>query len=93
MRAKLLIALIILTILFGSILIIAGQNPLIALIGGGIAWFMFYSLWTPPPKYKDFSDLDRFEATCHAMGGSGAPPEFPAPDLHEEKHHKHKGKE
>lgn len=92
MNQKHIIALIIGTILFGSILIIAGLNPMIALIGGGIAWFMFYFLWTPPPKHKDFSDRDRLEATSRAMGGSGAPPELPTPEMPEKKHHKHKKK-
>lgn len=90
MRIKFLIALIIGTILFAVILIFAGLNPMIALIGGGIAWFMIYFLWSPPPKHKDFSDRDRLEATSRAMGGSGAPPELPTPDMPEKKHHKHK---
>ena len=67
-------------------------NPMIALIGGGIAWFMFYFMWSPPPKQKDFSDRDRLEATSRAMGGSGAPPELPTPEMHENKNHKHKDK-
>jgi len=92
MRAKLLISLIILTILFGGILILAGLNPVIALITGGIAWFMVYFLWSPPQKHKEFSDHDRLEATSRAMGGSGAPPELPIPEMHEKKHHKHKDK-
>ena len=92
MRRKLIIALIVLTILFGGILILMDLNPIIALIGGGIAWFMFYSLWSPPPKHKDFSDRDRLEATSLAMGGSGAPPELPTPEMHEKKNHKHKDK-
>ena len=92
MRTKFLIALIIFTILFGFVLILAGLNPLIALIGGGIAWFMFYFLWSPPPKHKDFSDHDRLEATSRAMGGSGAPPELPTPDMPDKKHQKHKDK-
>jgi len=90
MKTKFLIALIILTILFGGILILAGLNPMIALIGGSIAWFMFYFMWSPPPKQKDFSDRDRLEATSRAMGGMGAPPELPTPDVHEKKHHKDK---
>jgi hypothetical protein len=87
MRTKFLIALIIFMILFGFVLILAGLNPLIALIGGGIAWFMVYFLWSPPTKHKDFSDRDRLEATSRAMGGSGAPPELPIPDMPEKKHH------
>jgi hypothetical protein len=71
MNQKYIIALIIGTILFGIILIIAGMNPMIALIGVGITWFIFYFLWSPPPKHKDFSDRDRLEATSRAMGGSG----------------------
>jgi len=63
---------------------------MLAIIGGGIAWFMFYFLWSPPPKHKDFSDRDRLEATSRAMGGSGAPPELPTPEMHEKKHHKDK---
>jgi hypothetical protein len=93
MRMKLLIALIIFTILFGSVLILAGLNPLIALIGGGITWFMVYFLWSPPQKHKEFSDRDRLEATSRAMGGSGAPPELPTPNMPEKKHHKHKDKD
>jgi hypothetical protein len=88
MNKKYLIALIVGTILFGGILILMDLNPMLALIGGGIAWFMFYALWTPPPKHKEFSDRDRLEATSRAMGGSGAPPELPTPALHEKKHHK-----
>jgi len=42
-------------------------------IGGGIACFMFYFLWSPPPKHKGFSDRDRLEATSRAMGGRSAP--------------------
>jgi hypothetical protein len=91
MRVKFLIALIILTILFGILLIWADMNPLIALISGGIAWFMLYFLWTPPPKHKDFSDRDRLEATFRAIGGSNQP-ELPIPDMPEKKHHKHKNK-
>lgn len=92
MRTKFLIALIILTIFFGAVLIFAGCNPLIALIGGGITWFMVYFLWSPPPKHKDFSDHDRLEATSRALGGSGAPPELTTPNMSEKKHHKHKDK-
>jgi len=92
MNQKYLIALIIGTILFGGILILMDLNPMLALIGGGITWFMFYFLWSPPPKHKDFSDRDRLEATSRAMGGSGAPPELPTPEIHEKKH-KNKGKE
>ena len=91
MRTKYLIALIIITTLFGIVLIWADMNPLIALIGGFIAWFMLYFLWTPPLKQKDFSDRDRLEATFRAMGGS-APPELPTPDMPEKKRHKHKNK-
>lgn len=92
MRTKLLISLIIFTILFGGILTLAELNPMIALIAGGIAWFMVYFLWSPPQKHKEFSDRDRLEATSRAMGGSGAPPELPTPEMHEKKHHKHKDK-
>jgi len=73
MRTKFLIALIIVTILVGVILIFAGLNPLIALIGGGITWFMVYFLWSPPSKHKEFSDADRIKATSRALGGSGPP--------------------
>ena len=90
MQPKLVIAVIIGTITFGIALSIAGLNPLIALFGGTIAWFMFYFLWSPPPKHKDFSDRDRLEATSRAMGGSGALPELPTPDMPEKKHHKKK---
>ena len=93
MNQKYLIALVIGTILFGGILILAGLNPVIALIGGGIICFMFHFLWSPPPKHKDFSDRDRLEATSRAMGGSGAPPELPAPEIQDDKHHRHKGKQ
>ena len=91
MYTKFIIGLIIFTISFGIVLILAGLNPLIALISGGIAWFMFYFLWTPPPKHKDFSDRDRLEATSRAMGGS-APPDIPTPDMPEKKYHKHSNK-
>jgi len=74
------------------VLILAGLNPLIALIGGGIAWFMVYFLWSPPQKHKEFSDRDRLEATSRAMGGSGAPPELPTPEMPEKKHYKTKKK-
>jgi len=67
------------------VLILAGLNPLIALIGGGIAWFMVYFLWSPPQKHKEFSDRDRLEATSRAMGGSSAPPELPIPEMPEKK--------
>ena len=89
MRTKFLIALIIVTILFCIVFIWADMNPLIALIIGCIAWFMFYFLWTPPAKHKDFSDRDRLEATSRAMGGGGAPPELPTPNVTEKKQHKH----
>jgi len=85
MTTKFNIALIIVTLVFGGILILAGQNPIIALIAGGLIWFMVRFLWSPPPKHKDFSDRDRLEATSRAMGGSGAPPELPKPELHEKK--------
>ncbi len=91
MRTKLLIALIIFTIIFGAVLIFAGHNPLIALFSGGIAWFMLYFLWNPPPKHKDFSDRDRLDATFRAIGGSN-PPELPIPDIPEKKYHRHKNK-
>jgi hypothetical protein len=54
MRLKFLIALIILTILLGVILILAGQNPMIALIGGGITWFMVYFCGLLPKNTKNF---------------------------------------
>ena len=50
MRPKLVITLIVGTIIFGIILTIAGLNPLIALIGGGIVWFMIYFMWSPPEE-------------------------------------------
>jgi hypothetical protein len=90
MNGKYIVALIVGTILFGGILILMDLNPMIALIGGGIAWFMYYFMWSPPPKQKDFSDRDRLEATSRAMGGSGAPPELPTPEIREKKHHKDK---
>ena len=86
MRPKLVIGLIIFTIILGIILIIAGLNPLIALIGGGVVWFMIYFMWSPPSKHKDFTDADRLKATTRAMGGSG-PPEW-IPPMPEKKHHK-----
>ncbi len=92
MRTKFLIALIIFTILFSIVLIWAGMPPLIALISGFIAWFMVYFLWTPPQKHKDFSDRDRLEATSRVMGGGGAPPELPTPEMPEKKNYKHKNK-
>lgn len=92
MRTKLLIAFMILIIVVAVIFYSYGLNPLIPLIAGGIAWFMFRFLWSPPSKHKDFSDRDRLEATSRAMGGSGAPPELPTPDMPEKKHHKHKDK-
>jgi hypothetical protein len=88
MNKKYLIALIIGIVLFGVILILARLNSLFALVGIGIAWFMFHFLWSRPPKHKDFSDRDRLEATSRAIGGSGAPPELPTPEIHEKKHHK-----
>jgi hypothetical protein len=88
MQTKLLIALIIFIILFGSVLILAGINPL---FGGGIALFMVYFLWKPPSKHKEFSDADRMKATTRALGGSG-PPELWTPQMPEKKHHKHKKK-
>lgn len=91
MRAKSLIALIILTAFFGVVFFFVGYNPLIALVSGGIAWFMLYFLWNPPPKHKDFSDRDRLEATFRAIGGSN-PPELPIPDVPNKKNHKHKNK-
>ncbi len=91
MRRKFLIALIVGIILFGIILIFVGLNPLIALIGGGIAWFMIYFLWSPPSKHKEFSDADRIKATTRALGGSG-PPELWTPPMPEKKHHNHQKK-
>ncbi|MDA8240092.1 MAG: hypothetical protein M0Z67_06950 [Nitrospiraceae bacterium] len=95
MRPKLIIALIIGTIIFGVLLIIAGLNPLIALIGGGVVWFMIYFMWSPPSKHKEFTDADRLKATTRAMGGSG-PPELwipPMPGIKHKKHHKRKDRE
>ncbi len=91
MRPKLVIGLIIFTIIFGIILTIAELNPLVALIGGGIVWFVIYFLWSPPPKHKEFSDSDRLKATSRALGGSG-PPELWTPPMPEKKHGKHKKK-
>lgn len=90
MRGKLLIAFIILLIVASALFFYYGLNPLIPLVAGGIAWFMFYFLWSPPPKHKNFSDRDRMEATSRAIGGSGAPPELPTPDMPEKKHYIHK---
>jgi uncharacterized membrane protein YphA (DoxX/SURF4 family) len=92
MKAKLTIALIIVTIICGIILVIAGLNPLIALVGGGIVWFMIYFMWSPPRQHKEFTDADRLKATRRAMGGSG-PPELwipPMPEIKHKKHHKKK---
>jgi len=72
MNAKLNIGILILTVLFGGILILADVNPTIALIGGGLTWFMFYFLWSPPPKHKDFSDRDRLEAMARGAGSDQA---------------------
>ena len=90
MTTKFNLILIGLTLVFGAILIFAGLNPMIALIGGGMAWFMFHFLWSPPPKQKDFSDVDRLDALYR---GIGVPPELPTPEMHKNKHHKHKDKE
>jgi len=87
MNQQIIIALIVGIILFGDILKMMDQNPMLALIGGVIACFMLYFLWSPPLKHKDFSYHDRLEATSRAMGGSGAPLELPTPVLHEKKHH------
>jgi len=87
MRTKFLRALIIVTIIIGGILFFAGLNPMMALVGGGLIWFMVRVLWSPPPKHKVFSDVDRLDATYQGVGG---PPELPQPDLPEEKDHKHK---
>lgn len=92
MRTKFLIALTILTILFGAVLIFAEYNPLIALIVGGIVWFMIYFMWSPPSKHKEFSDADRIKATTRALGGSG-PPELWTPPMPEKKHQKYRRKE
>ncbi len=89
MRPKLVVALIVGTLIFGTILIIADLNPLIALIAGGIVWFMIYFMWSPPRKHKEFTDADRLEATTRAMGGSG-PPELWIPPMPEIKHKKHR---
>ncbi len=78
--------LLILTFLAGGVLIYAGQNPFIAVIVGGLIWLMLHFLWSPPPKHKDFADRDRLEATSSALGGTGAPPELPFPDIPEKKH-------
>lgn len=90
MTTKFNVTLAIATLVFGAILIFTGQNPMIALLAGGLIWFMVRFLWSPPPKHKDFSDRDRLEAMSRAMGGSGAPPELPKPEIHEKKHHKGK---
>jgi hypothetical protein len=47
MNQKYLIALIIGTILFGGILILMDLNPMLALIGGGIASFHYPTLTLP----------------------------------------------
>lgn len=89
MQPKLIIAIIVSTIILGIALSIAGLNPLIALFGGGIAWFIFYFMWSPPRKHKEFTNADRLKATTRAMGGSG-PPELWTPPMPEKKRHKHK---
>lgn len=66
------------------------MEAILALVGLGIVVWALTSLFAPPKKHKDFSDRDRLEATSRAMGGSGAPPEVPTPDIPEKKHHKHK---
>ena len=92
MNRKLFIAFIILIIVAAAFFYFYELNPLIPLVAGGIAWFMFHFLWSTPPKHKNFSDRDRLEATSRAMGGRGAPPELPTPDMPEKKHHKHRDK-
>jgi len=76
-----------LTISFGIVLILAGLNPLIALISGGIAWVHVLFLMDSAAETQRLSDRDRLEATSRAMGGS-APPDIPTPDMPEKKYHK-----
>lgn len=51
---------------------------------GGIAFFLIFALWDPPPKHKNFTYKDQEKATFRALGGSG-PIEIPEPPENEEK--------
>jgi len=53
------------------ILIVLGINPLPVLGAGLLALFLFYALWNPPKKHKDYSLTDQQQATSRALGGGG----------------------
>jgi hypothetical protein len=82
---------LIITVIFGIMLVAADQSPLytLALLPVAIVCYTIYSVWSPPLKHKDFSDSDRLEATSRALGGS-PPPELWTPDMPEPKHHKNR---
>jgi hypothetical protein len=91
MRNLIILAVLIIIAVIGLMLAGFDQSPLYALLILPIALgcYYIYSIWSPPPKHKEFSDSDRLEATTRALGGS-YPPELWTPDMPEPKHHKHK---
>lgn len=70
-----------------------GYNPKVPIGFGILISFIFFALWDPPPKHKEFTNTDRLQATGRALGGS-PPPELWTPDMpiRGQKHKKKKGK-
>jgi hypothetical protein len=63
-------------VFLSAILISAGMSPFPTIVISVIFAFIFPVLWKPPPRYKEFSDDDRLQATFI----TGGPPKVPIPD-------------
>jgi hypothetical protein len=68
MKKKLLIAVAILTPIGAVISDVLIGDAVPVVVAGLLALFLVYSLWDPPPKYKEFLYKDVQEATDIALG-------------------------
>ena len=56
----------------------AGRETLPVAVVGGLALFLVFALWDPPPKHKEFTYEDQIEGAARGCGG---PPKLPEPDI------------
>ncbi|HYA15786.1 MAG TPA: hypothetical protein VEF33_15730, partial [Syntrophales bacterium] len=78
-KHRILIIIFLVTFITALVAWLFGYNPNIVICFGILISLIFFALWDPPPKHKDFSDRDRLEGTNKARGNP--PPELWRPDM------------
>jgi hypothetical protein len=79
-KHKIIIIVFSVTFITALVVWILGYSPNIVIGFGILISVIFFALWDPPPKHKEFSDADRLEGTAKSLGGN-APPELWTPDM------------